>query len=117
MVKETKDRKCACEGGTLTRFIQPVILSILSKESMTGYKLIQDMSDYSIFKGNPPDQAGVYRYIRIMVKRGFIKQTMSEIDTDINILSLTSTGVSCLERWRKTLHEYYDDLGLLLKQL
>lgn len=117
MIKRDEKKKCACEGGTLTRFIQPVILSILSKESMTGYKLIQDMLNYSIFENDPPDQAGVYRYIKIMINRGYIEQVPSKTGGENNILSLTPAGIKCLNNWRKTLNRYYNDLALLLKQL
>ena len=37
MAEEIKEKKCACKGGNLDRFIQPIILLILAEEADTGY--------------------------------------------------------------------------------
>ena len=33
-----KNAKCACQGGTLMRFVQPIILSALSEAPDHGYR-------------------------------------------------------------------------------
>ena len=57
---------CACQGANIEKFIQPVILSILKKETLTGYGVVKKMQDYSMFRFEQPDIAGVYKYLKNM---------------------------------------------------
>lgn len=113
----TKKKKCPCEGGTLTRFIQPVVLSILSKETMNGYQMIQRMQDYAPFTDGGPDQAGVYRYIRLMIQRGYLRRVTADDNDALELLSITSGGQHCLEQWRITLRDYHKEIEELVKQI
>lgn len=117
MSEQSENKKCPCEGGTLTRFIQPVILSILSREDMTGYQVIQRMPEYAPFEEGGPDQAGAYRYIRLMTQRGYLMRVPSGEDEEQELLSITPAGLTCLERWRNTLRSYHSEIGKLMKQI
>ena len=56
--------KCACGGDYLDRFLQPVILSILTGEPCTGYAVIKRIPEYTTFSSGSPDPTGVYRYLK-----------------------------------------------------
>lgn len=117
MNDQVDNRKCPCEGGTLTRFIQPIILAILSQEDMTGYQMIQRMSDFAPFTESGPDQAGVYRYIKLMTARGYLTRSPHKDGDAGELLSITPSGLTCLSRWRQTLREYHVEIGQLVKQI
>ncbi len=110
------ERKCPCEGGTLTRFIQPVILSIFADESMTAYSMIQEMENYEIFAKERPDQAGVYRYIKRMTSRGYLRKCASP-NGEQDFYEVTAKGLDCLSKWKKTLIEYQKDITSLIKEI
>ena len=68
MIEE--NAKCACQGATLTRFIQPILLFCLAETPDHGYNLLQKIAKTELWKDTPPDAAGVYRVLRDMEKRG-----------------------------------------------
>ena len=74
MAEEIKEKKCACKGGNLDRFIQPIILLILAEEADTGYGVFKKMGEFSMFRESRPDATGVYRYLRIMEQRELLEQ-------------------------------------------
>ena len=80
-----ENAKCACQGGTLTRFVQPIILFSLAEAPDHGYDLLQKIARTMLWNDSPPDAAGVYRVLRDMEKRGLIR---SRLDPD------SKTGVS-----------------------
>lgn len=100
--------KCACEGKNLDRFIQPIILHILSREACSGYVVIQRMRAYATYAGESPDPTGVYRYLRMMQRKGLIarQQTVDEEGKNEGPLAITPEGMACLVSWRQTLAEY-----------
>lgn len=107
-MKETK--KCACKGGNLDRFIQPIILLIVYNEADTGYGIFKKMADFSMFRKDRPDVTGVYRYLKIMEQRGLLEQFESrEGDNKYKMkYRITRSGMECLENWEHTLTEYAD---------
>ena len=104
---------CACKGATLDRFIQPVILDILSRESCSGYQLIKKMEEYPMFEGAGPDPAGVYRYLKLMQGRGHIRRSQEEKP----LFSITPEGKECLANWAATLREYARSVAELAERL
>ena len=113
---KSKKERCACEGGTLTKFVQPVILHILSKEQVSGYQLIRLMTDYEMFLDDPPDPAGIYRYLKILENRGLIVQqeTSDQIGSPYE---LTNAGRICLSSWQETLENYHRSIESLIAEL
>ena len=59
-LKVSVNKKCACQGGTLDRFIQPSILLILTWGESNGYMIIKQMRELSMFQEGLPDATGVY---------------------------------------------------------
>lgn len=109
--------RCPCKGSNLDKLIQPAILTILAQEDLNGYKIVQRLSETPMFKGCKPDKAGVYRFLKIMERRGLVvsKWSISDTGPAKRVYKLTNTGKDCLSYWIKTLKEYHNTIGLLLE--
>lgn len=110
--------KCSCSGYNLDKLVQPSILSLLAKEDLYGYKIVQCMVDSPMFKEGKPDSTGVYRFLKTMEKRGLVT---SRWDTKGDgpakrIYKITNSGKVCLARWIVTLEEYRTQIGCLLQE-
>ena len=57
---------CPCSGSTLQRFVQPLVMSLLAHGSLYGYVLLQRLRNMPVWGNSPPDQAGVYRLLKLM---------------------------------------------------
>lgn len=115
MTAKPQGKICACMGKNLEKFIQPIILSILSHGAANGYQLIGRIGEYATFEDGPPDPTGVYRYLKIMEDRGLLERSSS--GPKENLYVLTEEGRGCLENWKQTLSAYQRSLASLLKQL
>lgn len=106
---KNENAKCACQGGTLTRFVQPIILFSLAETPDHGYDLLQKIARTDLWNDAPPDAAGVYRVLRDMEKRGLIR---SHIDPDSKagmgkrVFEITPAGRACMGNWVETLENY-----------
>lgn len=106
---KAENAKCACQGGTLTRFLQPIILFSLAESPDHGYDLLQKIARTELWKEAPPDAAGVYRVLRDMENRGLIQ---SHIDPESRagmgkrVFHITPAGRQCMENWVETLEQY-----------
>lgn len=104
---------CACEGGTLVKFIQPTILSLLNEEPCHGYELLQRISGTGMWADTPPDPSGVYRVLRDMEKKGLVSSQIvreSGVGLGKKVYSLTEEGLKCRGNWLNTLEKYQKDL-------
>ena len=106
---------CACKGKNLGKFIQPIILTIVSHGGVTGYRIVKEVSRFSTFRGAPPDPTGVYRYLKGMEEKDLIANTAGAGDDSCYVL--TDHGRWCLENWKVTLRDYIDSLELLCKEM
>lgn len=106
---KNENPKCACQGGTLTRFVQPIILFTLADAPEHGYGLLQKIARTELWHDTPPDAAGVYRVLRDMESRGLIR---SHMDTDSKaamgkrVFEITPDGRDCMANWVETLETY-----------
>ena len=106
---KSEPSKCACQGGTMTRFVQPIILFSLAETPDHGYDLLQKIARTDLWKDSAPDAAGVYRVLRDMEKRELIR---SHIDPDSRagmgkrVFEITETGRACMSNWVDTLEQY-----------
>ena len=48
---------CPCSGANLPRFVQPVILAVLSSGPLHGYLVVQRLAETSLFRKQPPVHA------------------------------------------------------------
>lgn len=116
-VSETK--KCACKGGNLDRFIQPMILLILMDEPDTGYGIFKKVGEFSMFREEKPDATGIYRYLRIMEERGLLEQyEHKEAENKYKMkYRITGEGKECLVHWKGTLTRYAESIKELVEQM
>ena len=113
-------RLCACEGGTLVKFIQPTILSFLNEEPCHGYELLQRLGRTKMWQETPPDPSGVYRTLRQMETRGLVTSKIvneSEVGLGKKVYSLTEEGLACRSNWLGTLEQYQKDLTEVIELL
>lgn len=113
-------KKCACEGGTLTRFIQPEILTILAGGDDHGYSVLLKISQTLLWKGNKPDASGLYRTLKDMEERGLVTSYLDTTNTENmgkRVFSITEAGLECMFKWEKTLKEYQDGIDEIIKNI
>jgi len=109
--------KCPCAGGTLNKLIQPGILTVLAERPLHGYRIVQHLARLQTLGGAKPDATGVYRALKAMQKRGLVtsKWDLSEPGPAKHLYRLTRLGKTCLSRWVRTLRDYREALGELLR--
>lgn len=112
-------KRCPCKGDTLDKFVQPIILLILSKGSCSGYSIVKQMSLYPMLEQNQPDTTGVYRQLKSMEEKGSIALVHYLDDTGVQKkrYEITSAGRECLENWSLTLIDYRTNITLLLEEI
>lgn len=111
---------CPCKGKNLDKMLQPAILLTLYDKDLYGFILIKELSNNPMFKGNIPDKAGVYRYLKKMEVSGLLESGW-EIDDDggkpKRIYSITDKGRSCLVNWTLALKEYTKSVDALVEKI
>lgn len=113
-------QKCACNGSTLTRFVQPVILLLLNDGPDHGYGLLQKLPKTALWRGEAPDPSGFYRALKDMEKRGLISSTViADEETVIGKrrFAITDTGLECMCHWYDTLTDYRQGIDELIVAL
>lgn len=106
---KNENAKCACQGGTLTRFVQPIILFLLAESPDHGYNLVQKIARTDLWKDTPPDTAGVYRVLRDMELRGLLRSSVtseSRAGMGKRVFAITDEGRACMINWVETLEKY-----------
>lgn len=119
-MKKASNRPCPCKGGTLVRFLQPLILAALSKEPCHGYVLMQKISATRLWQDEAPDPAGVYRTLRDMESRGLIvSATGAQQPAGLGrrVFTLTPQGELCRRSWLETLCKYRQGINEVIEIL
>jgi poly-beta-hydroxybutyrate-responsive repressor len=108
--------QCPCSGVTLDKLIRPAVLTVLAEGDLHGYAILQRISEMSIFHGQSPDAAGVYRSLRAMEKEGMLtcQWDVSGRGPAKREYRLTPAGRQCLGQWARTLEQYRQAIGDLL---
>lgn len=104
-----KNAKCACQGGTLMRFVQPIILSALAQSPDHGYDLLRKLGQTALWRDAKPDATGVYRVLREMEARGLISSTLDSAARGAmgkRVFAITDAGRACMDSWIDTLTDY-----------
>ncbi len=112
-------KKCACQGHTLDRLLQPTVMALLAEESLHGYALIGRLKNSPLMQGNPPDPSGIYRMLNSLEKQGLIehKRTKSPEGPDKRLFQLTASGKKCLELWIEVLDSYQKNVARLITEM
>jgi PadR family transcriptional regulator, regulatory protein PadR len=107
---------CPCDGETLDRLIQPAILVVLASRPLHGYRLVERISELPGFTGQKPDASGVYRFLKVMERKGLVASSwdISESGPAKKSYKITSAGRRCLHRWIGTLENYRRGISGLL---
>ena len=110
---------CPCAGVNLDRFIQPAALAILAGGDIHGYRVVKQLGQLPMFGDHAPDATGVYRFLKMMEKRGLVESAwdVSKSGPAKKVFRLTLSGRDCLKRWRTTLAEYHRQVGDMMELL
>lgn len=108
--KPKKAQKCPCNGSNLEKYLQPILLHILSTEPCNGYTARKRIANYATYGETVPDMAATYRYLKVMADRGLL--TCAD-----GIYTPTAEGMRCLTSWKQTLSSYIQTLTRLHSQL
>ena len=108
--KTKKAQKCPCNGSNLEKYLQPILLHILSTEPCNGYTARKRIANYATYGDTVPDMAATYRYLKVMADRGLL--TCAD-----GIYTPTAEGMRCLASWKQTLSSYIQTLTRLYSQL
>ena len=106
---------CACSGGNLPRFVQPVLLALLAKEPMHGYALVRKLEETALFGAQAPDMTGCYRMLRDMERSGVLESVSDRGEgPQRKQYRVTPLGRRCLNRWMDSLAASRDHVGRVL---
>lgn len=106
---------CACSGGNLPRFVQPVLLALLAREPMHGYALMHQLEQTGLFGSETPDMTGCYRMLRDMERNGVLETTFDRGEGPARKkYAVTALGRRCLNRWITSLTNNRDHLERVL---
>ena len=108
---------CACSGKSLARLVRPAVMALLVRGPTHGYQLVQSLRRMTMFAGQEPDHAGLYRALKQMESEGLLQSEWDLADSGParRIFSLTRTGRACLKRWSATLSDYRSAIDELLR--
>ena len=114
--RRAPSRGCPCYGGTLAKLVHPVVMMILAKGPLHGYRIVQEAARTPILAGERPDRAGVYRVLRSLEEEGYVVSSweLSESGPARKSYRLTPEGKKCFARWIETLENYHRATGKLL---
>lgn len=112
------DEKCSCKGSNLDKLLQPSILTILAKQDLHGYLIIQELEKKNLFHGVKADNTGIYRTLKVLEDKGLLQ---SEWDIDGNgaakkTYKITEPGVECLSNWIETLEDYKKTIDVIYEE-
>lgn len=98
------ERPCACAMGKLSRFIEPVVLRILSeKKKSYGYEIAALLPSYALTDATI-EGAALYRTLRTLEANGHVQSGWEAGDGPARrSYSLTSTGQEHLQEWAELL--------------
>jgi len=107
---------CACTGSTLGKLLKPAVMALLSRQPLHGYRIVHQLGEMKMMKGQSPDPAGVYRLLKSLEEDGLVESAWEAGGAGPNKreFKLTADGRGCLTRWKVTLREYSEGLGDLL---
>jgi DNA-binding PadR family transcriptional regulator len=106
---------CPCTGKNLARLLHPAILTVLAQESLHGYRILERLADETMFHGQPPDPAGVYRILKSMEQEGLVtcNWDLQSSGPARRQYTITERGMACLSKWLETITTYQNSITML----
>ena len=100
------DKKCACKGDYLDKFIQPALLSLLCEKEAHGFYLLEELARRELVSG--ADAAGFYRTLHKLEQDGKIDShwQTEKGEKPRRVYSINEKGLCCLKNWQATLKDY-----------
>lgn len=91
---------CTCAMGNVSRFIEPVVLRILSEKTQSyGYEIAECLPHYALTDATI-EGAALYRTLRTLETNGFVTSTWAEGDGPARRnYALTAEGEIHLREW------------------
>lgn len=110
---------CPCSGKNLPRLLQPMIMALLTREKLHGYRIQELLEQQGMFRNQSPDMAGVYRVLRNMEQEGLVlcEWELQPTGAPRKQYAVTEKGKNCLVQWKQTLTEYRISVAAVIEQL
>jgi PadR family transcriptional regulator, regulatory protein PadR len=114
--RPARSEVCPCYGGNLARLVHPVVMMILTKGPLHGYRIVQEAARTPVLAGERPDRTGVYRVLRSLEEGGYVVSSwdLSKSGPARKSYRLTPEGRECLAHWIETLEDYHRAIRKLL---
>ncbi len=101
---------CTCAMGNVYRFIEPVLLLMLTKRgSSYGYELSESLGDYALTDAQI-ERAALYRTLRTLEQNGYVTSSWDVAGGGParRIYSLTKSGRAHLREWAEIMERLGD---------
>lgn len=112
-------RICPCDGHTLDRLLQPLVMALLAEGPAHGYALVERLKESPMMNGASPDPTGIYRLLNNLEKFGLVTHAWSESEEGPSkrLYELTDSGKDCVNNWIGTLDRYRECIGKLIEMM
>jgi len=109
--------KCSCKGYNLDKLLQPVILTLLIKNDLHGYKIVQTIEEKNLYREDKIDTPGIYRTLKNMEERGLVSAqwTFDGSRPAKKIYAISTEGRTCLSHWVNTLEDYEKTIDIIIQ--
>lgn len=113
------EKKCACKGDFLDKFVQPALLVSLARGERYGFQLVTELEQSGMVAGDRLDPAGLYRTLKRMEGAGLVSShwDVESANKPRRVYAITPRGRSCLGTWRDTLLDYQQRIGHILTEI
>jgi len=93
-------QKYDCHWGRVSRFIEPCLLLLLSQKPSHGYELMENLSGFGFYEGDP-DPGAVYRNLRQMEGEELVESSWDTTGSGPakRLYRLTPKGEDYLHSW------------------
>jgi DNA-binding PadR family transcriptional regulator len=109
--------KCSCKGNNLDKLVQPQILTVLARQDLHGYLIIQELEDKYLLGDDQIDKTGVYRALRTLEVRELVRfeWILNESGPAKKNYRITEKGIECLNTWIHSLEVYKASVEMIIK--
>lgn len=112
-----EDYPCTCGMGNLYRFVEPLVLLLLSEKGQSyGYDLLEDLAEHALTDATI-EKGALYRTLRQLERNGNLK---SEWETERGgparrVYRLTPEGSRHLDEWAAVLEHLSESMNRFVR--